>query len=394
MSENRRAKIKTNLLTQDTDYLLDIWQNGDIDEWEEAVFEAVQEILLERLGVVPPQSADRQVARFLDRVADDIENKAFDKAISGCESAIQIKPNSAAAYHYLGVIYDEMGQLETAIIHYQKAIQLDPDDQEAWEDMLIVEAALEEAFEESVAKQHLDNALELSYGDEPEMALAECEAAKPFMPSLAIAYNYLGLILQTVDQFEPAIDSYLKAIELNPRFFAARKNLANARIRWEEEQYQTFSDSTPAEEQEINPEFDESEIQESTEPIPQWLYMDKRSLLLVGWAGHRTRYGRSGYDPLELDFEQAHMQGVMIRLLLIRKFRTRNPVFLLTMTFVGVICFFGGLFPFIGGNWFGIFAGILYSPLTIVGALLLMNVYLSLRLGKEDEYEDQGKIFF
>ena len=278
--------------------MLDIWQNGDVDEWEKEVFEIVKEILLDRLGYVPPQSVEKQVFQILDRVENYLENEEFDKALSECEVAIQLSPDSAIAYNYLGEIYDEMGQLENAMVNYQKAIQLDSEYQDAWENMSSVELELEEEFEDSVAKQYLDSALEFAYSDEPEKALAECETAKPLLPSLAIAYNYLGLILQTLDQLEPAIDSYLKAIQLNPRFYAARENLANARVRWEEEKYINFSDLNPTEEQETITEFDESEIEESGEPIPQWLFMDKSAFLLpilpLHWLDFHERHKNEG----------------------------------------------------------------------------------------------------
>ena len=394
MSENHQELIKTNLLNQDTEYLLDIWQKGDVDEWETDVFEIIKEILLDQLGYVPPQSVERQVSQILDQVEDYLENNKLDKTSTHCEAAIQFMPNSAISYNYRGEIYDEMGQFENAIINYQKAIQLNSEYQDAWENMLSVELELEEEFEICLAKQHLDNALEFVYSDEPEKALAECETAKPLLPSLAIAYNYLGLTLQTLDQLEPAIDSYLKAIQLNPRFYAARENLANARVRREEEQYINFSDLSPTEEQETITELDESDIEEDGEPIPQWLFMDKSAFLLPGWAGHRTRYGRSGYDPLETDFEFARMRGVMIKLLLTRKFRTRNPAYLLFMTIVGVLYFLYGMLPFTLGDFYGIVLGIIYSPYSIVGAMLLINVFLSLPLVKSEEYEDNGYTFF
>lgn len=398
MSDNRREQIRENLIIKETEDLLDIWQNADVEEWEEIVFEIVKEILIERLGYLPPQSIEIQISQILDSVDEHIEKNELDKALSECEVAIQLKPDFPVSYNYLGEVYDEMEQLENAIINYQKAIGLDPEFTDAWEKMLRVEAALEEEFEESLAKGHLDQALEYANDDEPEKALAECEVAKPLMPSIAIAYNYLGLILQTSNYLELAIDSYLKAIELNPRFYAARKNLADARIGWEQEQYQRFSDLELVEEQEIAVEFDEtqieeSQIQESQESLPQWLYMDRNAFILVGWAGHRTRQGRIGYDPLETDFEYAHMQGVMIRLILTRKFRTRNPIYLAFMILVGMLYFLGGISPFAFGNLYGIIVAIFYSPYLIFGAMLLVNVYLSLRL-KEYEYEDNGYTFF
>jgi tetratricopeptide (TPR) repeat protein len=102
--------------------------------------------------------------------------------------------------------------------------------------MLSVELGIEEEFQDSITKRHLDEALEYAYNDEPEKALEECEIAKSTMPSISIACNYLGMILETLNQLEPAIDSYLKAIEFIPRFYAARENLGNARVNLEEEQ--------------------------------------------------------------------------------------------------------------------------------------------------------------
>jgi tetratricopeptide (TPR) repeat protein len=391
---DQQEQIQKNLMDMATEELLDIWQNGDEEDWNEGVFEIIEEILLERLDALPTRSIVMQTSQTFDRIEGYLENNEFDKALSECEAAIQLDPESAVAYNYRGEIHDEMGQIENAIVDYQKAIQLDPELKSAWEGLLSVEPELEDAFEESAAKQHLDRALEHANDGEFEEALAECETAKPLMPNLAIAHNYLGLIFQTLDQLEPAIDSYLKAVQLNPRFYAARENLANARVRWEEEQYLLFSSLPPGEVQEVPMEVDESQLPESHEPLPQWLYMDEKSFLLVGWAGHRTRQGRSGYDPLENDFEYAHVQGMIIRSLLASKFRTRDPLSLIFNTFVGVLYFLGGLSPFVFGGGYGVVAGILYSPYLIVGALLLKNVYLSLQFDELNQYEDGGYTFF
>lgn len=394
MDNNRREHIYQNLVIKDTEDLLDIWQNGDVSKWEAVAFEIVKEILIERLGYLPDQSIETQVLKIIDKIEDHLENNQLDQALSECELAIQMKPDFAIAYNYRGEIYDEMEQLENAIINYQKAIELDPEFQSAWENMLSVEAELTEKFEESAVKQYLDQALEYAYNDEPEKAFAACETAKPSMPSIAVAYNYLGLILQTLNEFESAIDAYLKAIQLNPRFYAARSNLASARISWEEEQYHLFSNLSATEADETFIEFDISQILASDEPLPQWLYMDEKTFLLVGWAGHRTRQGRSGYDPLEMDFEYAHMQGVMLRLLLTCKFRTRNPIYLVFMTFGGILYFLYGAWPFVVGNLAGFLAGIISMPYLIVGIMLFVNVLMSLRLEKSDEYEENGYTFF
>ena len=484
MSDYHREQIYNNLIAKETEDLLEIWQYGKIDEWDEVVFEIIKEIFLDRLGFLPPQSIEFQISEILYRVEDYLENNELEKALSECDLAIQLNPESAILYNYRGEIYEEMDQLEKAIIDFQKALELAPSFKDAWDNMINVEAVLEEEFNESIAKQHLDQAFEYANNDETskaleeyemakltmpsiasaynylgsildtldllvpainvyrkaiqlnpefndawenflsveaeleeefegstakqlldqafefaddgetEKALAECEIAKPLMPDLAIAYNYLGLILQTLEQLESAIDSYDKAIQLNPHFYAARENLANARVAWEEEQYRFFTNLFPDSTQETNIEFDEFTIPVSNEPIPQWLYMDEKAFLLTGWPGNRTRYGRSGYDPLDRDFEFAHVQGIIIRQLLTRKFRTRNPIYLIFMVYVGVSYFLYSALPFTFGDLAGIFVGILYSPYLIVGIALLINVILSLRLEKAVDNEDNDYAFF
>ena len=400
MSDNLRAQIYNRLLLKNTEELLEIWQTGDTSAWNEEVFGIVQEILLKRLGYVPPQSNDAQARQILDNVEKHIDNEELDKALSECELAIQLNPNSALAHNYRGEIYEQMGQLQNAIISYQRAIHLDPELQLAWENMIVVQSELEEEFDKSLTKQHLDLAVAHADNDEPDMAMQECEMARSAMPNIAIAYNYLGMVLQTLDQLEPAIDSYLKAIQLNPRFFPARENLANARVRWEEEQYLRMTNQVPTEEEEaseLNAEYEEfldSEIAENGVPVPGWVYLDANAFLLIGWPGYRNRPGRSGYDPLERDFEYAHMQGVIFRRLVTRKFRTRNPIFLILMAYIGVLYVSFGIVAFTFGNWYGVFTGILSSPYLVVGIALLINVYLSLRLEKSSEYEENGYTFF
>jgi Tfp pilus assembly protein PilF len=481
MSDNHREQIYENLIVEETEDLLDIWQFGKIDDWDEVVFEVVKEILLDRLGYVPPQSIEFQISEIIYRIEDCLENEEWEKALSECELAIQLNPDFAVAYNYRGEIYEEMEQFENAIINYQKAIELSPNFKDAWENMfrvesvleeefeesntqkqlekaleyaengetekalekcesvkttlpsiasahvyfgsifdaldklepainsyrkaiqlnpeskdawdnfLSIELALEEEFEESVVKQHLDLALEYANDEDLEKALAECEVAKPLMPNLAIAHNYLGLIFQTLDQLEFATESYLKAIQLNPRFYAARENLASARVAWEEEQYRLVKSENLNDVQETT--FDESKIQITNEPIPQWLYLDEKAFLLIGWAGHRTRQGRSGYDPLERDFEYAHIQGTIFRALLVGRFRTRNPFYLGFMVFVGVLYFMYGILPFLFWNLIGV-TGIIFVPYSIIGSLLLVNAYRSLRLEKISESEDNGYTFF
>ncbi|MCB9135489.1 MAG: tetratricopeptide repeat protein [Anaerolineales bacterium] len=399
MIEDQNDQIYEEFIVEETDELLYIWQYGDIEEWNDIDFEIIKAILIERLGYVPPQSIELQLSKSLNRIEDYLENNELEKALSECELAIQLKQDFAIPYNYQGIIYDEMGQLEKAILNYQKAVELAPGFEEAWENLRSVEAALKEDFEGSLAKkhldqareyvnqgettrayaacelaketippiafaynelglvfetlgrldlalnayqkaiqlnserkeawknlkrievdlekefyesatiQHLDQALEYANDGEFEKAKEECETAKSLLPDLALAYNYLGLILHTLDQLEPAIDSYLKAIQFNPRFYVARENLATAKLAWEEEQYHLFSNLNQEEEENIS--FDEFQMLITTEPIPSWFYTDENALLLPGWAGHRTRQGEVDMIPWSLNLSSPTFKGVL-----------------------------------------------------------------------------------
>lgn len=395
MSENRREQIKTRFLSQDTKTLLDIWQNGRDDEWDEGAFEVVKEILVQRLGFAPPQSNEIVVSKILEQVDDNLNNGELDKAITACQTAIQLMPAAAPAYHSLGKAYDLLGQLENALTNYQKAVRLDPEFQAAWDDLSAVEYELEAAFKESKAKYHLDQALEYAYDDEPELALQECETARQILPELAVAHNQLGLVFQTLSRLEAAMDAYLHAIQLNPRCYAARENLASARVRWEEEQYLRTSNLST---DETGQAYEVNETDEGFHDylpgkfqaaLPGWVYMDAASFLLIGWPGYRTRPGRSGYDPLESSFEDAHMGGVILVKLFGRTLRTRNPFYLAFMTWVGCLLFLPGVFPLVLGNMAAIiFYLMLFSPFSIVGYAVLGNVISSLII--DDSAEDDG----
>ncbi len=143
--------------------------------------------------------------------------------------------------------------------------------------------------------------------------------------------------------------------------------------------------------------FEDLRISEFNDPIPESLYMDEKALLLGGWPGHRNRAGRCGYDILETDFELAHMEGTIIRLLLNRRFRTHNPVYLLLMTFAGFIyclpLMFGGM-TILQGDLTSVIILFFFSPYWIVGIGLLVNVSESLSTDRPENTLEDGSAFF
>ncbi len=122
MSDELRTQIYNSLLLRDTEDLLEIWQSANTDEWSEDVFDILKEILFERLGDVPPQPAEKQVPQILGKVEKHLDSNELDQALSQCELAIQMDSHCASAYNYLGEIHDMQGQLDLAILSFQRAI--------------------------------------------------------------------------------------------------------------------------------------------------------------------------------------------------------------------------------------------------------------------------------
>jgi tetratricopeptide (TPR) repeat protein len=402
MIDNLRAQIHHSLVIKKTEELLEIWEDEELAEWDEESYEIIREILLGRLGYLPSHLALKQIQQTIMNIEEFLEKGELDNALKECDLAIQLQPDLAIAHNYRGEIHDEREQLEEAMANYQKALQLDPELREAWENLLSIEPVLEEKFQKSSTKQYLDRALEYAYEDEPQKAMEACELARPDMPNIAVAYNYLGLIFETLNELELAINSYLKAVQFNPRFYAARENLGNSRVKLEEETYHLMSMRSQNEVKESDAdgmEYEELqavEISDDASPVPPWVYMNEKSLLLIGWPGYRNRPGRSGLDPLERNAEQAHMQVRVLILLATRKFRTRDPLYLAVMTCVGLLyCspLLTTIFLF-QGDLTSILPLIIYSPYLALGILLLINVYLSLHLDPTDENADNGYTFF
>ena len=462
MEDYVRKLIYDTLNLRETENLLAIWQAANTDEYAEETFEIIREILLQRLGTLPAQSVQFQAIQILRQIDGYLEEGKLAKALSECERAIQLAPELASAYNQRGLVYDQMDELakarsdyqqalrldsglqeardnllsleeelkedqqtsqqveaqaqagqilkkadahldadelEKAIADYQAAIRLDPGLEEAWENLFGLEEELEEQFLASPAKTHLDQALEYAQDEQPDLALEECALARSLLPEIAMAYNYLGMILQGLDQIEPAIDAYLAAIERNPRYYAARENLANARVEWEQEQYHQLAISLqtgdPVQpEQEPVPDaadWQQARVYSDEQTVPGWIYTHENAYWLWGWPGHRTRPGRSGYDPVDLNMEEAHVEGTILRQLLTGQFRVTNPLYALPMTLVGLfLCwplFFGGMF-ILNNDWASLAWVAFMSPGWVVGLALLRALFLSPILEVETSDEE------
>jgi protein O-mannosyl-transferase len=127
-----------------------------------------------------------------------------DEAIIHFQKALEIKPDDAGAEANLGNALLQKGELDDAIAHYDAALEINPGD----------------------AKVHYNLGSALLHKDQPDKAIAQYQKALEIDPRFADVYNNLGIAFFQKGQLDEAIGQYQKALEINPQDVQARANLA------------------------------------------------------------------------------------------------------------------------------------------------------------------------
>ncbi|MGI2902119.1 tetratricopeptide repeat protein [Tolypothrix sp. VBCCA 56010] len=173
----------------------------------------------------------------------------LDKVIAVYRKAIQLNPNDADAYVPLGNVLYYQNKLEEAIAAYREAIQLNPNYALAYNNLgnaLYYQNKLEEAFAAYREAIQLNPNYALAYynlgfalrgENKLEEAIAVYRKAlqlpedNSFTPASfhTLAHNNLGLVLQQQGKYEEAIQEYQQAIKLDPKYATAQNNFKEAR---------------------------------------------------------------------------------------------------------------------------------------------------------------------
>ena len=107
---------------------------------------------------------------------------------------------------------------------------------------------------------------------------------------------------------------------------------------------------------------------------------------LPGWPGHRTRNGRSGYDPIDTRTEAGHTASTFVGDLFTGQLRIRNPILLLLAGVLGlalIIPFVLAIAEMLNGNLFSLNAWLTLLIAGIIGAALFVNFIRNLIRGKK-----------
>ena len=159
-----------------------------------------------------------------------------EKAIGHYDEVIKLKPDLAAAYYNRGNAYGEKGDYDRAIQNYDKAIDLKPDYAEAYNNRGLVYGA---KGDHDRAIQDYDKAIDLNpdgaeayynrgnacgeKGDH-DHAIEDYTKAIDLKPDLAAAYYNRGNAYGEKGDHDRAIEDYTKAIDLKPDLAAAYNN--------------------------------------------------------------------------------------------------------------------------------------------------------------------------
>ena len=168
------------------------------------------------------------------------ERGQIDAAMAHYRKVLEIKPEHAEAYNNLGILLAENRQIDAAIAHYRKALEIKPDYVEAHNS---VGMALAGCGEIDAAVVHFRKALEIKpdYAeahnnlgnalmgrDQVDEAVAHFRKALEIRPDYAKGYNNLGIARARSGQIDAAIAHFRKALEIKPDYAAARNNLYRA----------------------------------------------------------------------------------------------------------------------------------------------------------------------
>ena len=132
-----------------------------------------------------------------------------DEAIVHFRKALELKPNNAEAHNNLGMALAGRGQSDEALTHYRKALEIKPGYAEVHNNLGNVLAGRGQ-FDEAIA--HYRKAVEAN-------------------PDYAEAHGNLGAALAVRRQFDEAIAHYQKALEIKPDNATAHNNLGLALAR-------------------------------------------------------------------------------------------------------------------------------------------------------------------
>ncbi len=157
-------------------------------------------------GFIRTQDIHLRAYKELYRGFSAADKDDLDKAIRHYNKAIELKPDFFGAYNDRGIAYGKKGDFDSAIKDLNKAIELNP----------------------NLAEAYNNRGLSYLQKGEIDTAIHNYSKAIELNPNLAEAYNNLGTAYLQTGELDNAIHNYSKAIELKPNRVKVYNNRGKA----------------------------------------------------------------------------------------------------------------------------------------------------------------------
>jgi tetratricopeptide (TPR) repeat protein len=169
-----------------------------------------------------------------------LDQGQLDQAIVQYQKALALKPNSFKAYNNLGMIYDRQGEKERAIAAYQQALAIQPNYPLVCNNLAVIYKGLNR-YDEAIAYYQRALALDPEFAEvyanlgnlyrqlgKPEAAADNYRRALDLRPHNADLANDLGLLYAEEGKYAEAIACYRQAVAARPRYAEAHANMGVA----------------------------------------------------------------------------------------------------------------------------------------------------------------------
>ena len=172
-----------------------------------------------------------------------LRNGQVDEAIMEFQKALDILPDYELAHNNLGNALLRNGRVDEAMAHFEKALEILPDNARVHNNLA---NALVQKGQTDEAIAHYQKALDLQPDDAQvhnslgialmqrgrvDGAMTHFQRALELQPDYAKAHNNLGYALLQQGRVDEALAHFQRALELQPDFAEAHNNLANALVR-------------------------------------------------------------------------------------------------------------------------------------------------------------------
>jgi tetratricopeptide (TPR) repeat protein len=198
--------IDTLMHLQQYDAALNILNQGQAKGLKGNAVDQLKVRLNLHLGATSKKNPLGLLQTQIDAVISLYSRGQIHEALSASATLIKDYPNVPLLYNISGACYKALGQLETAVKHFEQALAIKPDNAEA--------------------HSNLGNTLQ-ELG-QLEVAVKSFEQALAIKPDFAEAHYNLGITLKELGQLEEAVKSYEQALTIKPDYAEAYSNLGNA----------------------------------------------------------------------------------------------------------------------------------------------------------------------